>query len=72
MEITWPSIIAVSVAVASFLSGVGVGVLSLFIDNKLNKAERRILAHFDTKFALKETIDVRLDGINKRLDKLDK
>lgn len=72
MEINWPSIIGTCVTVSAFLSGVGVGMLSLFIDNKLNKAERRIINHFDTRFALKETIDVRFDALDKRINKIDK
>ena len=63
MEINWPSILAASTTVAAFFSGVGVGILSLFIDNKLHRAERRIIDHFDTKFELKEAVEIKLTAI---------
>lgn len=72
MEINWPSILGASATVAAFFSGVGVGVLSLFIDSKINKAERRILDAFDRKFAVRDTIDAEFRHVHKRLDKIDK
>lgn len=79
MEITWASILTACATMAAFFSGVGVGILSLFIDNKLYKHEQRIINHFDQKFELKETLnekiknlDIKVDAIRHRLDKIDK
>lgn len=70
MEINWPSILAACTSTAAFFSGVGVGILSLFIDNKLHRAERRILEHFDTKFELKESVEYKLKEIKEDITEI--
>lgn len=72
MDLNWTSILSVTVALVTFLTGAMTGVLSLFIDNKLNRHKNEIIQHIDQKFALKETIDLRFKNMENEVARLDK
>jgi hypothetical protein len=64
----WPAIIGTGIAVVSFIVGVAVAYLRLFIRGEISASKDEILTHIDQKFALKELMVEKFANLEKSMD----
>jgi len=72
MEVNWPSIIGVTLALAGTVVGASTAYLSLFIDRKLAMHKEQIFNHIDDRFALKDLMEEKFKHLGEKISSLER